>query len=371
MNNDLYCSLIHGGLELNFKGGQATAQHCCLRPGRFNIDPNTDFWKDPKFIPLRKLNDQNRWAPGCENCESVESIGLPSFRTGMNSGLSGSKGNLSGPTRIDLMFDISCNIACRTCGTHSSTFWQKHLKQHNEWTTPISVGQNHSTVIAALEQLDLSNLQMLVFSGGETLLGNSHWEVAKWLADHVPNAQQQLTLCFQTNGTQPINPRNYEVIHKFRLVKLHLSLDGVGEQFEYLRWPASWNQVVDNILEIRNSAPSNMMFHIEETVSIFNLYYTQRLESWAQKNFAINREGDVVNHNKHVAHGTFALANCTQEYVNAMQQSEYKNLIPKNWKENPSRISAMMDSIRKFDTFRSQSFAHTFPEVAKFYARYL
>ena len=72
-----------------------------------------------------------------------------------------------------------------------------------------------------------------------------------------------------------------------------------------------------------------------------------------------------------MAHGTFALANCTQEYVNAMQQSEYKNLIPKKWKENPSRISAMMDSIRKFDTFRSQSFAHTFPEVAKFYARYL
>lgn len=363
--------MIHGGLELNFKGGQATAQHCCLRSDRFDIDTSTDFWNDSRFIPLRKINNQDAWAPGCENCQTIEALGQPSFRTGMNTGLVGTHTDLSGPKRIDLMFDISCNIACRTCGTHSSTFWQKHLKQHGKWKRPITATQSHESVIASLEQLDLSNLQMLVFSGGETMLGNAYWEVAKWLADHVPNAKKQLTVCFQTNGTQSLNARNHELIDKFHLVKLHVSLDGTSERFEYLRWPASWNQVVDNLMQIRATAPSNLMFHIEETVSIFNLHYLNELETWVKNNFYANREGDLVNHNRHLARGKFSLANCTQEYIDAIQGQKYKNLIPKNWKENPSSIAAMMDSVRENDTFRSQSFAHTFPEVAKFYARYL
>jgi hypothetical protein len=100
-------------------------------------------------------------------------------------------------------------------------------------------------------------------------------------------------LCFQTNGTQPIHPKNFETIEKFHLVKLHISLDGVGNRFEYLRWPANWRQVTDNILDLRKTLPGNVMFVIEETVSIFNLLYINELESWVKQNFTTNREGDV------------------------------------------------------------------------------
>lgn len=369
--SNLYCSMIHSGLELNFKGHEVTAQHCCLRNTKFSIDIATDFWNDSRFIPLRDSNKQNTWARGCENCQSLEAAGQTSFRTGMNAGLAGNILDSSGPKRIDLMFDISCNLACRSCGTWSSTFWQKHLKDHGEWNKPIESPHHYNDVILALSKLDLSNLRMLVFCGGETLLGQAYWEVAKWLADNVPNAKQQLTLCFQTNGTQSIHPRNYELIDKFHLVKLHVSLDGVGERFEYLRWPATWSQVTANIMHIRETAPSNVMFHIEETVSIFNLFYLSELEDWATKHFTFNREGDIVNHGKHIARGTFNLANCTQEYVDAMQDSHYKSLIPQNWKENSVSISSMIREIGKFDNFRNESFQKTFPEVAKFYARYL
>ena len=366
---DLYCSIIHSGLELNFKGKNATANSCCLRKDKFPIDTTTNFWNDQQFAPLRNINKQNVWAPGCENCQSLESVGQESFRTGMNNGLVGSRLDVVGPKRIDLMFDISCNLACRTCGPHSSSYWQKHLNDHNEWNRPVATLQQHDDVVSALEKLDLSDLQMLVFCGGETLLGQSYWNVASWLANNVNS--KQLTLCFQTNGTQPIHPKNYELISKFHLVKLHVSLDGIGNRFEYLRWPASWNQVVDNLMSIQDTAPSNLMFHVEETVSIFNLYYLQELEHWAANNFSANREGDVTNHGKHLASGTFNLSYCTQEYVDAMQGQSYKNLIPKNWKESPLDITRMMGTIKKFDSFRKQSFEQTFPEVSQFYARYL
>ena len=369
---DTYCSMIHGGLELNFKNLTPTVQHCCLRKTWFDFDINTDFWTNKNFIPLREKNKTNTWDPGCSNCQRLEASGLASMRTGMNDGLGiTGKTELSGPVRIDLLFDISCNLACRTCGTYSSTFWQKHLTEHNLWTSPIFSPRHSNEVIQSLQQLDLSNLKQVVFCGGETLLGQSYWDVAAWLADNVPNAQQQLTLCFQTNGTQSINTKNISIIEKLHLVKLHISLDGVGEKFEYLRWPATWNQVTDNILELKQTAPSNVMFLIEETISIFNLFYTDELKQWARQHFSTNREGDIINHSNHLANRDFSLSNCSSEYVDALKTQNNKHLIPSNWKENPTEIFKMIKLIKQFDQYRNQSFSKTFPEVAGFYARFL
>lgn len=370
--DNLYCSIIHGGLTLSFKSDTAVAQHCCLRPLVFPVDTSVNFWNDRQFVDLREHNKTNKWHSGCANCEKLEQAGAVSFRQGMNDGL-GIQGqtDLTGPVRIDLMFDISCNLACRTCGPGSSTFWQKHLKQLNEWSEPIFVPRTKEQVIDALRKLDLSNLRQLVFCGGETLLGNEYWAVADWVADHVPAAKEQLTLCFQTNGTQTISEKNYKIIDKFHLIKLHVSLDAVDDQFEYLRWPADWNQVTDNLLMLRTSVPSNVMFVVEETVSIFNLAYVDRLQAWVQHNFASNREGDLTNHTRHLATGIFSLDHCSQEYVTAVRDSEHSGLIPKNWTESASNIAITIQQIQKFDNYRGQSFVETFPKLAEYYARFL
>ena len=363
---DTYCSMIHGGLHLDFKSPVPLIQHCCLRKTQFTPDLNTNYWDDKNFIPLRKKNKSNTWDTGCSNCQRLEQSGHVSMRTGMNQGLmTQGETELSGPARIDLMFDISCNLACRTCGPYSSTLWQKYLQQ------PVTPSQNKQKVISALKQLDLSNLRMLVFCGGETLLGQEYWDVAEWLGNNVPDAKQQLTLCFQTNGTQPIHPRNYDIIEKFFLVKLHFSLDGMASKFEYLRWPASWSQVTDNILNIRETVPSNVMFLVEETISIFNLAYITELDTWVKQNFTTNREGDPVNHTRHMATGIFRLDNCSQEYVDWTSTQTVKHFINKNWKESPMEITAMLKEIAKHDQLRQQQFSLTFPELAKFYARFL
>ena len=51
-----------------------------------------------------------------------------------------------------------------------------------------------------LESLDLSNLEMVVFCGGETLMGNAYWQVAEAIADMCPHSKEKTTLSFQTNG---------------------------------------------------------------------------------------------------------------------------------------------------------------------------
>lgn len=372
MENNLYCSMIHGGLMLNLKTKRPTARHCCIGSHEiFDINIHENFWENKNFIPLRNLNNSKEWSSGCSNCEQLEKSNIQSFRQGMNSGLGiTERTDLTGPARIDILFDISCNLACRTCGPSSSTFWQKHLKENNLWTSPITTTRKKDDVITALSNLDLSNLKQVVFCGGETLLGREYWSVAEWLVDNVPNAKKQLTICFQTNGTQPITNKDYDIISRANLVKLHVSIDGIKERFEYIRWPASWNQIVENLQQIKETCPSNVMFVIEETVSIFNLYYTNELETWINDNFSTNREGDIISHSRHLANGIFSLDQCSREYVDFIQKTRYKNLISKTWVENADAIKLMIHDIKQFDSIRKESFEITFPEIFEMYRRF-
>jgi hypothetical protein len=114
----------------------------------------------------------------------------------------GNEKNLSGPQRIDLLFDRSCNLACRTCFPESSTFWEKHLRDNNLPVVKFKPTDNLATIKKVLTNLDLSNLKQVQFCGGETLLGNTYWETAQILADLVPDAKDNLLLGFQTNATQ-------------------------------------------------------------------------------------------------------------------------------------------------------------------------
>ena len=71
-----------------------------------------------------------------------------------------------------------------------------------------------------------------------------------------------------------------------------------------------------------------------------------------------------------LAFGIFNLQNMSQEYVDAIEQSLHKNLIPINWAENPVAIQNMLAEIKKFDNFRNESFEKVFPELVNLYSRF-
>ena len=106
----LYCSMIHGGLTLDFKSNlpvnQAYTNHCCLRQHKWTTNTTQPFWHNSKLQPLRDLNKKNLWDSGCANCQRLEDTDNLSFRQGMNQGLGiYSMTDLPGPARIDLMFE--------------------------------------------------------------------------------------------------------------------------------------------------------------------------------------------------------------------------------------------------------------------------
>jgi len=374
MEQSIHCPMIHSGLNIFLKGHSNNLQfnQCCLSTTQLvtPVDP-AQIWHNVSLQKIRKLNDENTWLDGCWQCRRIEDSGLKSFRQSMIKGL-GSEKNLSGPQRIDFLFDRSCNLACRTCGPESSTFWQKHLRDNHLPVIDITPTDNFIKIKQLLETLDLSNLKQVQFCGGETLMGNTYWNVAQLLADLVPGAKDNLLLGFQTNGTQPIDEKYYSLIEKFKLVKLMISIDGINDRFDYLRWPASWNQVADNILNLRDKLPGNVMFYIQETTSNLNLFYFGEVANWVNNNFDTNRFGDETNHSTQLAvHNYLDVNNITQEYVDAIKDTNKFQFIKSNWAENPEKIKTFIRETEKFDKLRGQDWKKTFPEVANFYSRYL
>ena len=130
MADDIFCPMIHGGLNINLKSNNNTLTYnqCCLSTNQLNM-PNDSLvhWNNKNLQNIREQNNNNVWHTECWECEKLEKSGVKSFRHSMIEKF-GIKKNLSGPQRIDLLFDRSCNLACRTCGPYASTLWQKHLK---------------------------------------------------------------------------------------------------------------------------------------------------------------------------------------------------------------------------------------------------
>ena len=371
---DIFCPMIHGGLNVDLKANDNLGYNqCCLSTTPLTIvDKNLVNWTDKNFIENRQTNNANQWLPGCWQCESLEKTDIKSFRQSMIEKFGVVK-NLSGPQRIDLLFDRSCNLACRTCGPHSSTFWEKHLVDNSiEIRKNLNNKDNPEKIHHILKSMDLSNLRMLQFCGGETLLGNNYWNVAEIVSTLVPNAKNVLEIGFQTNGTQPIDKKHYDTIEKFQLVKILISIDGIGDRFEYLRWPAYWNQVTDNILSLKETLPSNVMFFVQECTSCLNLHYHNEVKDWVNNNFSTNREGDPIGHTTQLAnHGYLNVNAITQEYVDALKGTDMIHALSPTWQENPNLIKTFLRQTGKFDLIRGQDWKKTFPEVAAFYSRYL
>jgi hypothetical protein len=373
MNKNIHCPMIHGGLNIELKAQQGglTFNQCCLSTTQLTVPQDVkNLWQNEKLKHNRQVNNQNVWLDDCWQCQRLENAGIKSFRESMIEGL-GSEKNLVGPQRIDLLFDRSCNLACRTCGAHASTFWEKHLRDNNLPVIKFKPTDNLATIKEVLTNLDLSNLKQVQFCGGETLLGTTYWDTAQLIADLVPNAKDTLLLGFQTNATQPVPAKYYDLIEKFKLVKFMISLDGTHDRFEYLRWPANWNQVVDNIFTIREKIPGNVMFYIQECTSNLNMLYFGEVKNWVAKHFNTNRFGDQTDYSTQLAVHSYLDVNViTTEYFDSIKNTEMSQFLRPGWQENPVRIQEFIAKTEQFDQLRSQDWKKTFPEAAAFYSRY-
>ena len=169
--DDLYCSMIHGGLQVVLTNSKKF-RHCCLSRNIYEIpvDLSADLFNSEELLAVRRLNQTNQWNAGCGSCTEMEKTQHPSYRRDSNN-FYGWQKTFRGPIRLDITLDNACNLACQTCVPDSSTFWQQHLKKTGISDPDKNKHEmyDHDQMVVRFNMIDLSELKTLVFSGGETL----------------------------------------------------------------------------------------------------------------------------------------------------------------------------------------------------------
>lgn len=185
---------------------------------------------------------------------------------------------------IEIQIDRDCNAACLICGPWNSTTWEKYDNKIKN--IPIQhIADNKLTTIQAIEKLsakiNFANVSTILFLGGEPLRTKSHLEFLN-LIQHP----ETVTVKYTTNGSYRPDSQTMETWSKFKSIVLQLSIDGIEDHFEYLRWPLQWHQVEDNIKFFLGQSGSNIdIAPISYTTTPFSLYYHDRYIAWADKTF--------------------------------------------------------------------------------------
>jgi MoaA/NifB/PqqE/SkfB family radical SAM enzyme len=352
-----------------------------------------EFWNSKSRAKLIDDLDNGVQIPECSSCWKEEAAGKESKRLRDNKIYQNKelvKDML--PTVVDLSLGNLCNIKCRICSPWHSTPWlmeelkirnppnpKEYLNQPRWLSFKESFDRNNDYFWVDIIKL-LPNAEKFDFAGGEPMYIEKHWDIIKMCVDKGWSKNQHVH--YNTNGT--IYPEKYmNLLEQFKIVDIQVSSDGVTDKFEYLRHPAKWNEVENNLnkfIEAKNKSKTDWLLSVCVSISAFNVYYFfETFEHYASKGLGmyINLVHDdrgakilppelkkIVIKKLMEAESTYQPEKWIEErnmICNHLNNSEYDD---HKWKE-------FWKEIKVRDNIRNESFENTFPEFFQEMKEYL
>lgn len=243
------------------------------------------------FIEIQKSVIAQQLHPRCRVCQDSEIQTGSSERTLNLISTPGSEiQNFLDDGKIEnfnfrVKFSNLCNLSCRSC---SPTYSSKYAQSHGiPVPRTLSIDISDDPIIwknitdSIYHYVDKFGGITLGLFGGETLMQPG----AIKLIDHLihQDISYKINLDITTNFTL-FSKKMFDAMSRFKSVILKTSLDSTGQNYEYIRWPASWSTILNN-LEIFSSEPRyhRMRFIIQPLFSLNNIFYVDEiLNFWEQ-----------------------------------------------------------------------------------------
>jgi hypothetical protein len=239
-------------------------------------------WNSETMTRIRRQVLRGERPSECEPCFSLEDQGVESLRQRHVKGeipearinlypdaLSKMSHDFTMPFEIptmELKLNNLCNLKCRMCHPMDSTSWNDwdqveefykkennimfHIvNEHNLKEKPfLDKFQDNPEWWASLEK-NLPHFRRVEFAGGEPLMDPQHYRILDMLAPYG----DQIEIKYATNLTTlgKSNRTIWQYWPKFKSVAVNVSIDGIGNSYEYVRGNASWAELVNNIKQIQ------------------------------------------------------------------------------------------------------------------------
>ena len=364
-----FCKHLSNGLVYNNNTTTFTMSPCCFFDGKYNVDPNKD-------LSMQLSTHRTNWLNSdvgvtCKICTDAESRNAHSYRLASFDIINGSTNKLE---FLTVAVNKQCNLACPSCGSHSSSFWYQENVRHNV-PQLTHVHQFHqedhqalpaNRFISLLADQDLTELKYIKFGGGEPLMTDTHTKVMA-LIPNPNNVIIQYTSNFSIMPTRS----TLEVWKKFKLVKWVASLDGVEEQFSFLRWPYRWEKLETFVSNVIKEVPDNVMFGVEHTVNPLNIFYFDQFEIWFNKHLGSNRHHDKSDFNVHLCNGVLGLEHTPPELrdkITAKYGNAHQLTVALKQKPYSGSTKKLVHYLDQLDSQRKTNWRQLFPEIQEFFS---
>jgi MoaA/NifB/PqqE/SkfB family radical SAM enzyme len=172
----------------------------------------------------------------------------------------------------DIRNDNLCNLSCRMCSPQFSTQLEKEFKKIG-WQYPI-----FPKTTSLVDTIDLTTAQKVYVAGGEPSLMPSFRE---FLVRAIDGGRTDIEIRMNTNATN-LNKEYRDLLKHFSNVHIVVSLEGYDKINKYIRWPADWETLIENIHGLFTVTP-NVSFNI--TVGIWNISNLSQLVLFLEQEF--------------------------------------------------------------------------------------
>lgn len=337
----------------------------CCKYSEIIANSLDEYLTSDKLKELKESFLQGQRPAGCHRCWADENAGhvskrLEDWQYIFNS----SAPDLTKYKSLSISFGNSCNLACRTCTSYSSSTWFVEAKKLLAFDPDIKLYKHHrfyqdKTIVDKLKSIS-TDLTDLYIAGGEPFLpGNDEsLDFLNFLIEHNAN---NLKLHYVSNATSFPEQGHWDRWKHFKKVEIQISLDGIDKQFEYTRWPASWAAVKDNIDKYKNVDVDNFKLSVSHVVSVFTVYYLPEFYKWALQNqfdapFFSLLEFPTIYDIRNIP------KNIKDKIAEKLSRFKFDNIISYMYSDSFDEFDRTIEYIRTLDQQRQQTFSSTYPE---------
>ena len=261
----------------------------------FNLgyDNIEDIWSSDYMNEVRRNMLLGNEVADCKDCYKHEKLSGSSSRTESNVFWLKQKHivrkidsyrfdhQLEPVSSLELRLGNTCNLSCNSCwGYSSSKSNEERLRIIDKPETPIYFKKQWQSELSIPDDINhwfktdtykdniqktSKHLNRIYITGGEPTLIK---ENRRLLQDLLDQGNKDCFVSFTTNGTQA-DSELLELLRQFPNNEVQISLDGVGDQAHYVRYPTDWKQLTQNISAI--AAVPNVKIVFYTVISAYNL----------------------------------------------------------------------------------------------------
>ena len=273
------CKAAWNHIQINAEG---TINPCCMFSPTIYLnqyDNLQDAFDGIENQTMRNNMLKNVSIEGCHKCDLYESLNKKSYRSYFNEKYDDSTIGNPKIRELEIALDNVCNFKCVTCSSRFSNAWFEEDKQLNEINLrrySLALEKNSPIINNEidLKKIDLSELRFLKIIGGEPFINKKYLSLLE-LVD-----LSKLDFLIVTNNS--IFPKKWiKYILEMKKATIFISLDGVYEVGEFVRYGMNFDKFNRNLLKWKkiseNNKNVNLIFNfVAHSMNILNYNDTRK-----------------------------------------------------------------------------------------------